>query len=72
MRKIGEIHKIKAFNEGWAWTERKWSKISVDTGVGNPKAATKEKGGKYFKAVTEKMANLFYEISKADLENLYE
>ncbi len=65
-------NKIASFLEGWAWTERKWSKISEDTGIGNPAAATKEKGEKYFKAVTEKMSALFYEISKADVENLYE
>jgi len=64
-------NRIKSFSEGWVWAERKWSQISKDTGVGNPKAATKEKGEKYFKAVTEKMANLFYEISKADIQNLY-
>ncbi len=65
-------NKITAFSEGWVWTERKWSKISEDTGVGNPILATKEKGKKYFNAVTEKMASLFYEISKADIQNLYE
>ena len=65
-------NKIKAFSEGWVWAERKWSKISEDTGVGNPILATKEKGERFFKAVTEKMADLFYEISKADIENLYE
>ncbi len=65
-------NKIKAFSEGWVWAERKWSKISGDTGVGNPILATREKGERFFKAVTKKMANLFYEISKADIENLYE
>lgn len=65
-------NKITAFSEGWVWAERKWSKISEDTGVGNPVLATKEKGEKYYRAVTEKMASLFYEISKADIENLYE
>lgn len=64
--------KIKSLNESWAWTERKWSKATEDTGIGNPKHATKEKGEKYFKAVVEKMANLFLEIAKADLNNLYE
>jgi creatinine amidohydrolase len=65
-------NKIKAFSEGWAWAERKWSKISEDTGVGNPAFATKEKGERYFKAVTQKMGDLFFELSKADVENLYE
>ncbi len=65
-------NKIKAFSEGWAWTERKWSQISQDTGVGDPGSATKEKGERYFKAVTEKMADLFYDIWKADIGDLYE
>ena len=64
-------NKINAFSEGWVWTERKWSQISEDTGVGNPKAATKEKGEHFFNDVTQKMADLFCEIAKADIENLY-
>lgn len=65
-------NKIKAFSEGWAWAERPWSKISADTGVGNPKAATKEKGERFFNAVCEKMAKLFHDISQADTDDLYE
>ena len=64
-------HKIKAFSEGWVWTERKWSQISEDTGIGNPALATKEKGKKFFKVLSEKMANLFIEICNANIENLY-
>ncbi|MFZ0456339.1 MAG: creatininase family protein [Ignavibacteriaceae bacterium] len=63
--------KIEGIREGWAWTERKWKKVTDDTGIGNPKNATREKGEKYFKAVTEKLAKLFIEIAKADIENLY-
>jgi creatinine amidohydrolase len=65
-------NKIKAFTEGWAWAERKWSKISADTGVGNPVASTKEKGEAYFKAVTQKAGDLMFEIAKADINDLYE
>lgn len=64
-------NKITAFSEGWVWTERKWSQVSEDTGIGNPKLATKEKGEKYFNSVTQKMGDLFYEISKADIQDLY-
>ena len=65
-------NKIKAIKEGWVWSERKWSQISEDTGVGNPKLATKEKGGKYFKAVTSKMGEFFSDLCKADIQDLYE
>ncbi len=64
--------KITGINEGWAWTERKWSKVTEDTGIGNPKKASREKGEKYFNAVVEKVAQLFIEIASADLEKLYE
>jgi creatinine amidohydrolase len=64
-------NKIKAFDEGWLWTERKWSKVSDDTGIGNPTLATKEKGERFFTDVTNKMGDVIYEISKADIEDLY-
>ncbi len=64
--------KIKAFSEGWLWTERKWSDITEDTGVGNPALSTKEKGEKFFHAVTKKFGDLFYDLGKADLQDMYE
>lgn len=65
-------NKIRAFTEGWAWTERPWSKISADTGVGNPKEASIEKGERFFNAICNKLGNLMVEISNNDTNNLYE
>ncbi|MDF1550020.1 MAG: creatininase family protein [Bacteroidales bacterium] len=65
-------NKIKAFNEGWAWAERRWSEITIDTGVGNPIEANKEKGAQYFAAITKKMGTFIYELAVADINNLYE
>ncbi len=65
-------YKIKAFSEGWVWAERQWSKISEDTGVGNPHKSTDLKGERFFKDVTEKMGDLFFDLCKADLDDLYE
>ena len=64
--------KIKSIREGRAWTERKWSEVTEDTGIGDPRQATSEKGQAYFTDVTRKMADLFLEIAKADLNDLYE
>jgi creatinine amidohydrolase len=64
--------RIGAFQEGWAWAERKWSQVSADTGIGNPKYASAEKGEHFFGAVTEKMGELFFDLCKADIEDLYE
>ena len=63
--------KIKAFSEGWLWAERKWSQISDDTGVGNPKLATKEKGKAYFKDITKKIAQAMVDIAEANINDLY-
>lgn len=65
-------NKIKGFNEGWVWTERPWSKISEDTGVGNPHKSSQEKGKKFFDDVCQKIGQLLFEIATSDVENLYE
>jgi creatinine amidohydrolase len=63
--------RITAIREGWAWAERKWMQVTKDTGVGDPRKASQEKGAKYFKAVTEKVAGFFLEVAKADKNDLY-
>lgn len=65
-------YRIEALREHWAWAERQWSKVTKDTGVGNPKEASAEKGKAYFEAVTEKVSQLFVELAKANVEDLYE
>jgi creatinine amidohydrolase len=69
---IGKKFRIKALNEKWAWAERKWSKITVDTGIGNPHKATPEKGEKCLKEVINKIGNFMIELSTADINNMYE
>jgi creatinine amidohydrolase len=64
--------KIGALNEKWAWAERKWSQVSVDTGIGNPVKATSAKGEKCFNEVINKIANLIIELSAADINDMYE
>ena len=65
-------NKIEAIRQGWCWAERRWSQVTEDTGIGNPKAATREKGEKYFKAITEQVAAAFVELAKSDIQQLYE
>lgn len=40
--------RFKAIQDGWAWAERAWSQVTEDTGVGDPRMATAQKGEKYF------------------------
>lgn len=64
--------KVKSLNESWAWAERKWTKVSEDTGIGDPSKATKEKGEQYFNRVCEKISGLILELDKVNRNNFYE
>jgi creatinine amidohydrolase len=68
----GKKFRIKAFNEGWAWAERRWTQVTSDTGIGNPYKATAEKGEKCFNEVISKIGDMMFDLSKADISNMYE
>jgi creatinine amidohydrolase len=63
---------IAGLRDGWAWAPRKWSEVTDDTGVGNPSAASREKGDRFLSAVCERIASYLTDLSAADLERLYE
>lgn len=63
--------RIKGINEGWAWAERRWSQVTADTGIGNPYKSTAEKGQKFVEDVSSKLAELFVDISKTSIDDLY-
>ena len=68
-----ETHfRVQALREGWAWAPRQWTSISADTGVGDPRAATRAKGARYFQAVTERIAGFLVELAVTERERLYE
>ena len=50
--------KIRGLKEGWATSQRAWTKVTEDTGVGNPKEATAEKGRQFFEKTTDMIADL--------------
>ena len=64
--------KFEAMREGWAWAERQWTKVTSSTGIGDPRKATREKGERFFKAVTEKIAHLIEEIANTKREDFYQ
>ena len=64
-------HRISAFREGWAWMPRPWTRITDDTGVGNPSKSTTAKGAAYFEAVAERLGGFFHDLAAADPGDLY-
>ncbi|HET7458263.1 MAG TPA: creatininase family protein [Gemmatimonadaceae bacterium] len=64
--------RIAALREGWAWAPRRWTQVSADTGVGNPHAATAEKGARFADAVVRRVAGFLVDLAAADTADLYE
>jgi len=58
---------VSSLNEKIAWIPRYWTKVSTDTGIGNPKKASAEKGERYAKAIIEKLGQLFVDLGSKDI-----
>lgn len=59
----------ETLRRGVAWIPRNWAKVSDDTGIGSPAAATAEKGARFADAVTDSYAELIRDLTEG---NLYE
>jgi len=66
-----KLFKVKALNQSWAWAEREWTKVSNDTGVGNPAKSSAEKGERFFKDVCQVISQFIIELAKAPLSEFY-
>jgi len=64
--------KLKSVREKIAWAPRQWDKVSTDTGIGNPKKASAEKGQEFVNDVTDKIASYFVELANCNIHDLYE
>ena len=64
--------KFAAMQDGWVSAQRQWTAVSADTGVGNPKEATAEKGEMYLKAVIAKTADFLVELAGTSSVDFYE
>jgi creatinine amidohydrolase len=62
---------VAGLREGWAWAPRPWTRISADTGVGDPRAATAENGAAFFRAVTERVGGFLVELARTPPGEIY-
>lgn len=60
-----------ALKQKWAWTEREWSRVTKDTGVGSPYKATAEKGERYFRYITGEVGRMLEDIARTSRETAY-
>ncbi len=58
---------FEAVNRGWVSISRPWHLLTESTGVGDPRAATREKGEKYLAVVVPRLAKFVTELAAADV-----
>jgi creatinine amidohydrolase len=63
---------FKARREGWLWTPREWTRVSADTGIGNPKASTAQKGEEALRSVVANIVAFLRQLQETDPEEIYE
>lgn len=64
--------KVRALREKWAWAPRQWTRVTDDTGVGDPAPASPLKGAAYFDALTTKVSDFLVELNAMDPAEMYE
>jgi creatinine amidohydrolase len=64
--------RVAALRDGWAWAPRQWTKVTDDTGVGDPRAATAERGAQFVDAVCARVAGFFEELAAMDVDDPYQ
>jgi creatinine amidohydrolase len=58
--------KIPALNKKIGWMPRNWDEISKDTGIGNPKKSTAEKGRLYIEVIINKITELLTDLKSSE------
>jgi creatinine amidohydrolase len=61
-------YRLAGMQAGWARAPRPWEKYTQDSGAGDPRAATAEKGARFFDAVTGELATFLVELSNAKID----
>lgn len=59
---------LKSLREKTAWMPRHWTRVTDDTGIGNPCLSTAEKGRRFAEAIARKYATLLQELAAVESE----
>jgi creatinine amidohydrolase len=63
---------LAGVREGWAWLPRRWTQVTADTGVGNPREATAELGAAFMGQAVDRIAALCRQLATLDPNALCE
>ena len=60
--------RFAALDNGWVSITRPWHLLTTNTGIGNPHAATPEKGQRLMEVIVERLATFLVELSQARID----
>ena len=63
--------RFEAINKGWISLTRPWHLVTTNTGLGNPAAATADKGQKLMDVVVDRLAQFLVELAKAPMDEKF-
>ncbi len=63
--------RFRAVEEGWVTITRPWHLYTVDSGAGDPRAASAEKGERLMAVIVERLAPFLVELAAADLDERF-
>jgi creatinine amidohydrolase len=64
-------NRFEAINRGWVSITRPWHLLTTNGGVGNPHAATSDKGRRFMELLVERLAPFLVELSKAEIDERF-
>ncbi len=63
--------RLEAVNRGWVEITRPWHLLTTNSGAGDPRLATAEKGHALTQIVTDRLAGFLVELSAATLDDSF-
>ncbi len=63
--------RFEAIRKGWVGITRPWHLLTEDTGVGDPGAATAEKGRELMEIVVERLGDFLYELAVSPMDEKF-
>ncbi len=64
--------KFSGKSEGWLWAPREWTRVTKDTGIGNPEKSTAKKGKDALQDIIAKIADFLVDLSETDPSDIYQ
>jgi len=63
--------RFEAINRGWVSITRPWHLITTNTGLGDPRAATAEKGRRLMEVLVQRLSDFLIELAAAPLDETF-